>query len=173
MLYAEKTPTCPNGATEFASTAEGYEAHTGPRFQLGSRRFPTCGRAHKGEGCRVTAGMKTWIISEDELGFIRSNGDALHDIVSVFGHSGTLLAEAGTAERQSVLADRSRGCGRLGRLLRYYFGEHGERRVEVLDGGGSHWPARIVGTRWHPKGRVWLISIAVGERPRAVQAAGA
>ena len=173
MRYAEKTLTCPDCATELASTAEGCEAHSGPCFQLGPRRCPTCGQAHKAEQCGVTAGTKTWIISEDELGFIRPNGDALNDIVSVFAQSGALLAQAGLTERQTVLAGRSRGRSRVGRLLRYYFGERGDRRVDVLDGDGSHWPGRIVGTRWHPKGRVWLISTAVGQQPRAAKAAGA
>ncbi len=154
MLHTDRTLTCPDCAAQLTLTPD-HEDHAGPCYQKGPRRCPSCGQTHKAECCRVHAGIMTWVISEDKLGFIRPSGDSTGDIASVFAEDGALLAEAAPArpKLQAVPLER---VGRVQRLLRYYFGRGG-RRVVLLDGHGWRWLGRITGTRWHPNGRVWFI----------------
>ncbi len=157
MPYTDRTLTCPDCADQL-TYGEDLEGHTGPCFQKGPRRCPSCGQAHRAERCGMATGIMTWVISEDALGFIQPGGDSTNDIARVFTQNGTLLAETAPTppEPHAVLSTRGLRGGTADRLLRYYFGLGG-RRVVLLDWHGSRWLGRITGTRWHPKGRVWFI----------------
>lgn len=156
MLYTDKMSACPDCAAQL--TAEDQANHAGPCFQKGPRRCPSCRHAHDAGGCSMTAGIMTWVISEDGAGFIQPGGDSTNDITRVFTQDGALLAEAAptTPGPHAVLSRAGLRGGGVDRLLRYYFGRGG-RRVVLLDGHDSRWLGRIAGTRWHPKGRVWFI----------------
>jgi hypothetical protein len=99
--------------------------------------------------------VKSWELSEDGRGFLRSQDEAHADISRIYSHSGTLLTETSNSalgKSADVSATTSAG-GRLGRLLRYYMANG--RRVVLHDVGGARWAARIISTRWHANKRVW------------------
>ena len=63
-----------------------------------------------------------------------------------------LATAALTSQPDGVVAADARPSHEL---LAYYFG-HGGRAVLIVQGEMPQ-PGRIVGTRWTPRGRVWLL----------------
>lgn len=158
MPYTDKTLVCPDCAGQLAFATAERDEGSDPCLQKGPRRCPSCGQTHGGEHCGMPAGIMTWVISEDKLGFIKPGNDSTNDIVRVFTQNGALLAQAApaTPEQHRELSRPGFRGDDVDRLLGYYIGRGG-RRVVLLDGHGSRWLGRITGTRWHRSGRVWFV----------------
>lgn len=74
--------------------------------------------------------------------------------------NGRLLDRQGRPLASAVLVGESAGLSAINarpsrELLAYYF-MHGSQDV-LIEQGSNQQPARIVGTRWTQRGRVWLL----------------